>query len=259
VIYDDDIGDALAAMEVARPRRAWPTTAANLNLAMGYGTWASIWLCDEASGDLADSVGGITLADGSTPTYRNTGAFGGDYAVGFDSVADRFEAAGAGTFDIAADGGIAVYICAKSSAAAANATLLGKISADGNDYWLLRCANASGHVSALARSLAGTPAVSTLAANHCDGQWHDILYLLDRTTERVQVVSDLGSSTAVDITDLTTIITFTSFALGQMNAIGVDALAHQAAFVAVATGGIDTLRANATTAIANIRRFTGRG
>ncbi|KAB2907172.1 MAG: hypothetical protein F9K40_05310, partial [Kofleriaceae bacterium] len=49
-------------------RRHWPHSAAQMNQAMGgYGTWASAWLLDEASGTFADKIGSVTLTAAGTP------------------------------------------------------------------------------------------------------------------------------------------------------------------------------------------------
>lgn len=57
-------------------------------------TPASLWLCQEASGNLADSIGSLTLVAGTTPTYSNDTAEFTRAAVGTDNATnDNFVAA----------------------------------------------------------------------------------------------------------------------------------------------------------------------
>lgn len=62
---------------------AWPLSAAALKSALaGYGTWTNGWLCDDASGNLAATFGGVTM-NGTAASYSNAGALAsGDAAVG---------------------------------------------------------------------------------------------------------------------------------------------------------------------------------
>lgn len=242
-------------------RRHWPHSAAQMNQAMGgYGTWASAWLCDEASGNLADRFSSITLAAASTPTYGNKGPMPGARAVGFDSAADRFVAANSATFEVGGAGSVAIYACLRSTAAATDAAVCGKIDAAGENYWLTRCENTSGHLTALVRSAAGTPVVATLSQNHCDGLWHDVLFFpIDRTANLAQVVSDLGGSSTVDTSGIGNVTSAPAvFAVGQQPAIGINALAMQIGFLAIATADVANLRTNAASAIASMRKFTRR-
>jgi len=88
------------------PSRGYPTTAAQVAAALGYGdfTTGAGWLCDEASGSLVPAFGAPSLAPVNTPTYRNPGPAGGtDYAVGFSGTTDRFDGGSvfnAGTNDL---------------------------------------------------------------------------------------------------------------------------------------------------------------
>lgn len=60
------------------------------------------WQMGEASGDLADSVGGVTLADAGTPTYAAAGAIHDDAnkAVTFDGSDDVFDASDNNALDV---------------------------------------------------------------------------------------------------------------------------------------------------------------
>lgn len=60
---------------------SYPTSAAAMATAVGYGTWSSGWLCNEAAGNLAGAFGSPTLT-ASGLTYSVAGPLGGaDTAV----------------------------------------------------------------------------------------------------------------------------------------------------------------------------------
>jgi hypothetical protein len=231
----------------------WPKSAAEAASAFGFGTWSSLWQCDEVSGTLADAIGGVTLTAASSPTYRNAGAFPGDYAVGFDSTSDRFEAASSTSYDLDASTSLAVYACIKI-ASGSDGYFVGKVAAGAS--WVLRNLDPNDHI--LVALVGGGSMSATVAVAHNDGLYHDILMTIDRTNQRAQVFTDLGSSSAADITSVG------SMANAQVMHLGATATAsaatpHSLAFLAFATAGVDTLRANGSAVIANIRRYTGRG
>lgn len=243
----------------ARPAYRWPTSATVLNLAMGgFGTWASAWLCDEASGNISDSIGSVTLSQGNSPSYRNPGAISGsipDYAVGFDlDQNDNFLAGAAGTYDLDDVTSLALYICLRSTAASALKGLGGKL-AVAQPYWYLQCANASGHLQ-FAISDGTDTATPVIAANHCDSNYHDLLAIIDRTANVVQLISNLGTSSADSLASVGTLSNTDRFRIGGHELDS--SLGHRVAYAAVATGDIVNLRANASAAIANLRKFTGR-
>jgi hypothetical protein len=257
VIYDDDEwGDALAAMEAVRPGRAkrWPLTAAEMAAALGgYGTWASGYQLDQASGAAADSFGAINLTPASTPQFQQTGAIVGspiiDYAVGFNSAGDRFDAASAASYDITTVGQLAFYVCWKAGGAVGN-HVFNKLA--GSVFYALNV-NASGHLQWHVHD-GSVIRTATIAINHADGNYHDILCIIDRTAQRTDAISDLGASASVDIT---TSLTFTN--AGVLSLGGTDAnINSTCAFFAVANADALALKTNATAAIAAIRSYTGR-
>lgn len=232
-------------------RRPWPRTAAALNAAMGgYGTWASAWE-PPLSGNLSDLIGSVTLTAESTPTYAHKGPTVGGVAVGFDSGGvDNFKAGAAGTFDLDAVTSLAVMLIMRAPAAGASQGFGGKLAA-AQPYWYFLCANASGHPR-LALSDGVDTATTTIAADHCDGEWHIVLFIIDRTANEIIAISDLGSSTAASLAAVGTLSNTDLFRIGGHP---LDAsLGHQIGYAAVATGGIVALRANASTAIATLRR-----
>lgn len=237
-------------------RRHWPHTATEMNQAMGgYGTWASAWLLDEASGTFADKFGAITLTAAGTPgtpTYGNKGAMPGDRAVGFTAgEEDRIQAGSTGTFDLDASTSLAGYLCFRATTSS-NRYFLGKVSS--NFYGLIFAAT-PGHVTLQIDGAAGA-ASTTIAVAHHDGKWHDLIWCIDRTNQRIQVFSDLGSSTEVDITAVTTLTSGAFFFFGSQPFSNVFDL--QIAYAAVATADVANLRTNGAAAIDAIRKFTRR-
>ncbi len=257
--FDEDsfgLDEVLAAMAVGIPTRRWPTSAAACASAFGWGTWASAWLCDEASGNLADAFGGITLTAGTTPTYSNAGAISGgrDLAVGFDaSTQDRFTAASVATYDLSDVTSLALYLCLHPSGNT-NHNNAGKFQA-GAGAWGTSL-EVGGGITAATVDAIPTVATTTVNADH-RGAFRDVLMVIDRTGQRLQLFTSLGTSTAVNITGIGSLTNAASFYLGGPP--GLSTFGHTLAFAAVATGDIVNLRANGAQAIANIRNFTGRG
>jgi hypothetical protein len=237
------------AMGIEGPRASWPNSPAVMNAAMGgYGSWASGWQCDESNGSLTDAWGGITLAPSSTPTYGNAGPLNGDFAVGFDDAsADAFSASSTSTYDITASDSIALYCCVKPTTMA-NRNFMGKVS--GIDGYAIQ-----GEVSKMQAFIGDGVAFAqnVVNANHV-GDWCDILFCVDRTNQRAQLFTNLGTSTALDISAIGNPNNAGAFTLGAFTSM----FASTVAFAAVATGDIANLRANGAAAIAAIRSFTGR-
>lgn len=231
----------------------WPTSAAGLTAAFGgYGTWVSAWGCDDTSGNLTDLIGTNHLVPGLTPTYRNTGAFSGDFAVGFDTgTADRFVGSSSTVFNMGVSS-IAMYCCIKISTVT-NRYFMGK----GATRIMALVLESAPNGRITAQVADGVDlAQSTIAADHSGGLWHDVLFVLDRTAERIQAFSNLGTGTAVDTTLVGNLDSATLFHVGSLASSNI--FGCQIAYAAVATGDIINLRANGAAAIANIRRFTGR-
>jgi hypothetical protein len=88
--------------------QGYPTTAASMQAAVGYGTWSAGWSFNITSGNDTGLFGGVTMTAASTPTYSNPGPRGGiDLAVGFNSNADSFGAGNNYDLTAATDVGIA--------------------------------------------------------------------------------------------------------------------------------------------------------
>jgi hypothetical protein len=244
------------ALSGERPAWRWPRTADECAGAFGYGTWASAWLCDEASGNLSDAFGGVTLTAGSTPTYRNAGVVRSaatDFAVGFNSANDRFEAASSATFDLGASDSLALFLSFSAEVGGGFTPMAGKV-VGASPYWGFLM-NASGHL--VIDLFDGVDNVTnTYATNHGDSLPHDVLFIIDRDGPRSQIFTEQGSSTATNIAAIGSMANAKTFHLGGTSAFSTPT--YRLAYAAVATGGIAALRAAGATAITNIRRWTGR-
>lgn len=79
-----------------------PSTAAHFTT-LGISTPSSVWLCQEASGNLADSIGAVTLTENNTPGYNTAVAGWTRTAVSSNSQANERFAVVAGTYPPAAN------------------------------------------------------------------------------------------------------------------------------------------------------------
>lgn len=246
------MGEVMAAMEAGRPPSGhWPASAVEAAVAFGYGTWASAWLCDEASGNLADSIGAVTLSPAATPAYRQPGAFAGDYAVAADSSTDDFTAASSATYDITTSGQIAFYACMKFPAAQAD-YLIGKHGGTGGYYAVRLDASGFLHLETFDGT---TTRTSSVNANHVTGGFVDILAMVDRDGGIQKLATNLGVSSD---TSIAAAASMTGTGVVRFS-LAITANFPSVAYAAVANAGVADLRGNAATAITNIRRFTGRG
>jgi hypothetical protein len=245
---------ALVVQESKTRTFAWPGTAAALRSAFGYGTWANAWGLNEATLGVADSIGGVVLSPTGTPIYRAPGPLLDDFAVRFaNGTTDAFVAPSTGLFDLGTAGSLAVYLSIRFTSLH-NRFIFSKY--NGGTGWGIQFQSApTGQVIGNVNPVF----FSTVTADHWQsgaGNWHDLLLVIDREspTPTLQTFTELGAGSPTDIS-----------AAGNIN-VGVparlggngDPVSSDVSFMAVATGGIASLRANAAAAIANMRRYTGR-
>jgi len=228
---------------------AWPETAAKARAAFGYGTWAHAWKLDEQLGTVADSIGNVTLSPTGAPEHRLAGALAGDFAVRFNAAGENFIAADGNLFNITTTGQVAIYACIKHTIAATS-YLLGKES--GTKFWLLAVDTGQARFTVYDGT---TVFASAILVDHGDGQWHDYLITFDRDVEqKIKLVTDLGVGPDTNIAAAASISNPANpFQLGRSATANADMC-----FAAVATAGVPEIRANATAAVSNIRRYTGR-
>jgi hypothetical protein len=229
---------------------AWPSTAAALRAAFGFGTWASAWLCDEELGNLSDSIGGVPLSRVGSPLYRQTGALASDYAVTAGTSSDDFLALSSSSYLITTTGQVAFYACVKFPAAQAD-YIIGKHGGSGGYYAVRLDASGFLHLETWDGSTLRTSSVSV---NHANGSFVDVLAIVDRDGGAQRLVTSLGVSSETSIASALSMSGTGVFRFGLV----VAANAPIYAFAAVADAGVGELRAAAAVPIANIRRFTGR-
>lgn len=232
----------------------WPSSAGEVQSAFGYGVWSSAWDCGEASGALTDRIGGITLSPTLTPDYRQDGIAPYDKAVGFTSGSvDRFTAASTATYNAVADTSIAMYACVRPLESL-NRYMFGKGNLGAQYGIVLQSAPAS--IYAVVSDGVNTVLISVVNT-FFDGNYHDILLVIDRVNQLAQVFTDKGNSVSTDISTIGSLSNASPLFIGasQNNAT----CAHRNTFTAIATSDIPNLRINGTQAITNIRRYTGRG
>jgi hypothetical protein len=243
----------------------YPQTAAQMALALGYGTWASgsIWLCNESSGDLAPTLGSITLADGSTPTYSNQGARGGsDKAIGFDSANDRFDG-GASAHNVTATDDLILLWVARVDAIPSGSVdgIISKLAA-GAGYQVN--IDTSGYVYFQGYTTGPSSLFSsfTQVVPSQQKQWHVGIAVLDRSTGKARVgTCAIGGSPTVS-TEMTCAASSMSnsdaFRVGdRADSPGNAPTDTKIAYVAAVTGsGVATgLSANLSTALSNFASY----
>lgn len=231
----------------------WPLTAADMRTAMGgYGTWTSIWPCNETSGILEDVVGSVDLSPLGTPLYSQAGSPTWDKAVGFDSATDAFAAASSASYDIGTTGGLAIYLCWRTVGLMGSDYILTKMQTGVKYYYIAQ--GSSGRIVFAVYDAAGIPLSAEVTPNHIDGNFHDILAIIDRDSGNViQLATDLGVSATTSIAGEGTLSNTGVLRLG-----GTSPTNGRCSFMAIATGDITNLRNNAAAAIASMRTYTGR-
>lgn len=182
-------------------------------------TPTAIYTCQESSGSLIDQVGSVDLAPLGTPTYRNAGDVG-RMAVGFDAVAEGFQAASNTSFD--PDGSTSytyywrTYLPDNGASTMAIGGKRGGAGAPGHALFLLAT---SGNIYALLDDGPGTFA-ETDTPDYGDAAWHDLMMVVDRSGQLLSVFVDGTDSPSP--TDITTAVSPTNtgvYSLGTMAGI----------------------------------------
>lgn len=156
--------------------------------ALGLNAPADLWLTQEASGNLADSIGSVTLTANAAPSYSNAITGWTRVGVGFtEGTANQRITAASGTGPSPATTSIAFLMYAKITTAAAGAAR-GIIGLGSN----LAVQQQSGfqkiRIACVGVNTNGT-------ANYADGNVHPFLFVYDRTNTKVVVYTDLETFT----------------------------------------------------------------
>jgi hypothetical protein len=229
----------------------YPTDATELERQIGYGVWdsGSIWLCNEASGNLAPSLGATTLTAASTPTYGTTGPRGGaDKAIGFDSASDGFS--GGNVNDVGATDDLIIAMVTKVAAG----TTADVITKGVNPGYFLRTEVANGW-----RFIIGDGVDQSFhnTSNLLGDEWIVLIAYVDRAAVMSGIaIKGLTSGTAVTSSNSTaaigTLSNASNFLVGNGGLIGATN-APQIAYLAVVKGaGVAAgLHAGIATALSN--------
>lgn len=231
---------------------AYPTTAAALTSAVGFGTWSGGYLFEDISGNAKAAFGGIDLIPQSSPTYLQPGPLGaGDYAIGFDSSGDGFSA---GNNYNPGTGDICFAIVAKLSAAQANAEVLYKYFA-GAQYQLRVISGAyridlddgAGHTLNLA--------VSTAIPI---GVWHVAMFAVDRAAGTARVAfraldgSVSGISSAGSVSSIGSLTSTAGWIIGGGTTGTPTSMTIAAAYIGAGAGVAVGMSAGLATACTNL-------
>lgn len=201
-ITSDTAEDLIAAASLY----SWPETAADLRDAIGVGSWSVAWKFDQPRGYVEPAVGQILplfgrgdliLYEPGGANYLQPGVFYTDYSVELDGDAQGFGPGFNGWLDLDALESIATLLVFTGvGTPVADQALKSKGTAT---VYRKLTVNASGHLTFAARS-GGAEVSATIAVNHWDGEPHCVVCIIDREAQVLQVISDLGSSSAPSIT-----------------------------------------------------------
>lgn len=256
-----EIGLSLQVMQ-SWSSPAWPANPTEMRLALGsVGTWSYGWDFDDVTGyiiGLTPRFGGVRLYDAGGADYLVPGAFSGDSAVGLTGgEMEGFGPADNTFLDLDASTSYAEFLSFSSNGpAVAGQVIASKGTA--TTYRKLVVENTSGHLTLSVRSGGGSVVSTTLAFNFFDGEPHQILSFIDRTAQRIQLVSDLGVSTAADITTVGSLVAAAQpWSFGANFDIPLVTAPIDVHFLAIALADIVNLRAAGAAAITAIREWIG--
>lgn len=235
----------------------YPTTAALMNAAVGWGTWTAAYFCDELAGNMLAKYGAPLLTPAGSISHPAGFLGGADIAMRFAAGNNYFD--GAGNFNITGTLDLAIAaVFYWSGNATPNATLLSKVSASFADGWALHTPSAT-ELRFSARQAAGTQRNATLTVPGVG--WYALLAVIDRSTGYVRFgIQDLvtgaqtsGDSPFVGSENYTTAATF-RFGASAWTSTATSNI--DTAFFALASGvgaatGID---ANFPTALSNFAK-----
>jgi hypothetical protein len=208
----------LADLDFSTPvTQAFPTTGAVLGQ-----TATGIWDFQEASGDVLDKVGSIDLGAVGSPIQNQTAVGlwdGSSYTSrkAMENITQRgsnyVDAASTSTYDFDASTSFAFMVVVRAPDQINSARVLRKfVGGVGYEIVLtpsaITCEIDDGVTS-------GTATVTEFAG---DGAWHCILFIVNRTTNKMHCITDLGSTTDVDIASVGSLSSAALFGTGSSGA-----------------------------------------
>jgi hypothetical protein len=222
-------GDLLSLTFDGGPaKQEFPTTAAGLAAALGIpaATPSNIWLCDEASGNLVDTIGSVALSPQGGPLQgRNASGFGNGNGklsgnktcVEFHSTEnERFAAPNNTLFDFGVNDSFAFLMVWRGRVPIGNEQFFSKITVPGDKigYNLKFTAGTHNLSAKLFGSGASGASITTGVGSIGDGPWHPILWILNRTTDLMYLLTESIQAPTTNIATLTTLSNNVPFILG---------------------------------------------
>jgi hypothetical protein len=208
--------------DYTQPRQqAFPTTAAGFNTLGGSPTGSHSWLCDEASGNLVDEIGGEALVPENSPLHdrRAVGFFDGTDTYSKAAVevekdtSQRVKSADMAFLDrdetesIA----IAVDICIPQTAGTGLKQIVGKYNGGTGVGYTILASSAGTVVLRVEGGVTRTIALSGLS----DGARHRVVMVIDRAAQELRGYDDVnGAATPVDISTVGTLSNTIDFGIG---------------------------------------------
>lgn len=238
---------------------SYPTSAAAMAAAVGYGTWTSAWLFNESSGNLSSTFGtpATLTKNGTGQTYGVAGPVGGDTGITFTSSGAQFYAGG-DTQDVVSTDDFALFLVMKLTAgSAATGSLAGKH--DGGTGWYVYRTASTTTISIDLNDNIGNFYSAALTGVTRD-VWWAIGIVLDRSTGKLRMgrIDETGTAsviTEVSASPLSTMANAVDFAFGKVASVTLQStdMTIAGAYWARGSGACTGMSANLSTALTNFR------
>ncbi len=242
------------------PNGAYPSSSAEMTLAVGSGTWQYGWLMDESTGSLTASFTPVaplalqfdtSVGHGGNAIYGDFGWLSGsDLCVGFtgSSRSTRFD--GGANFDIGlTDDLLFAYVGRFRFITGSFGNIFGKVDSALTKGWSVAGTDGSNYIFQLRDG--ATLKNSGLGANYLTGQWHVAIGALDRASGQQQFgirSLDTGQTIVSSVNQITGPVTCSSnFYFGATNWVSANEGFQMAALYLstgsqVATGVLPSLQ-----------------
>lgn len=182
--------------------RSFPETLSTWNGAFPSVTAPlSLWPLQDSFYPVADAIGAVPLTAASntgiaTKEFQATGDPYGRYSVNFTGIACHLRASSSASYD-QTTGSFSALFRFKSTGAAASGHYFARkksLSASTNG-WAVAYQSANGFLRLQFDSPSSSQTNIDVNLNFADGQYHDVLAVVDRTANEARLHTDLGSTT----------------------------------------------------------------
>lgn len=185
----------------------------------------SLWPCQDATLPMVDTIAAKNLASGNASgdeyAARTDGADPfGRLAIFLEDVASHLRS-NTTDFDVGPTTDISGFFRFKSAGTPATGGrrfFVKKSTTASTAGWCTQWANASGHLELRFDTSAAADSTAIVAVNFHDGNWHDVLFAIDRTNAEIRLYTDLGNATtSISAHGATTASNATNFGIGDVN------------------------------------------